>query len=462
MLEQKQTKKNKLLYYLQNKWLSILALCITVFMLCMMYFPIYWLIVSSTKDTMEARKTPPNFWFVPHKYYTVCLDTTGIEGYTADDFQYEALVLGWMISDRGLNLNLNGVSVARVENNRVIARAELSYEAYQVNKLDELFYGKVNQAKIDNWRDKGNEKYDRLISIMESEGYETGLNESAVLTFDRSDTYIDTLTNYLMLVTDPEEANISDYERINIKGKIVGVTYRKVWSALLNNIKTAWEFSNGMGHTFFRYILNSIILALGFIFLHLLFDSIAGYSMQFLLKKETVTRVVTYCLMTVPIPAIVTQIPMYLLITRLGLLDTYFGVWFSGWCSFVNALLFKAYFSSLSGELRDAAKIDGARELAIMLKIYVPLAAPCYGAIAMMTFTGSWGSFFWENLILQSTEIMPLTLIIQSVISSGGGAERNYTLSLAMGLIACVPTLFIYGFMQKSLQDGLMLGSLKG
>ena len=121
----------KLWYKFKQDWLKLLAAVLTVTWLLVLLFPLYWLLISSTKDASEAMRNPPRLTVVLPKDYTIYLDTTDVEDYDEDDFKYEALVLQWMLSARNYSINLNSITVARVENNKVLSTATLKYVTYR-------------------------------------------------------------------------------------------------------------------------------------------------------------------------------------------------------------------------------------------------------------------------------------------------------------------------------------------
>ena len=85
--------EQKLTYKLKQNWLKYLAAVLTTVWIVVLLFPLYWLLVSSTKDAAEAMRNPPTLTVVLPKDYTVYLDTTDVNDYDEDDFKYESLVL---------------------------------------------------------------------------------------------------------------------------------------------------------------------------------------------------------------------------------------------------------------------------------------------------------------------------------------------------------------------------------
>lgn len=444
--------------WLKANWLKILCIIITVVWLIAMYFPIYWLLISSTKDSAEAQRNPPKLWFVLPQTYTIYLDSTNVEGYNEEEFTYEAAVVAWMVADRSLDINLNGVKIAWCEDGKVRQTLHLKYSVFKTNKYDGLFAGSVSQARIQRWREKSDYRYTKLLSYFNKDV----VNQSIPRSFSTEKRSLE-LDGYINRVTDPKEQTITDNERITIQSKYKGITAKSDFSGLFNNFVSAWNYSNEVDYSFGRFILNTIFISVVSIAFVLVVNSLAAYAFSALIKNDKIKGfIMTAFLITITIPGIVKQVPLYAMIKNSALNDTYWALWLPGAFSPVYILLMKAYFDQIPKDLLDAAKIDGANNIYIFAKMVVPLSLPVFGAIAIMSFTGSWNDFFWPNLVLESTEKFNFTQIIQQAMSIETGGVRDYSVALAMSVIACLPTLPIYAFMQKQLKEGLMLGSLKG
>lgn len=172
------------------------------------------------------------------------------------------------------------------------------------------------------------------------------------------------------------------------------------------------------------------------------------------------------------------MIPAFLLITKLGLyaspLSQIIPVCFSIW----NIILMKAFFSSIPEGLREAAKIDGAGVIPILLRVYLPLSKPILAVISVYTIVGRWNSWFDALIYLPRTQWQPLQLFLRRILVEAtrqvtnvldpemaaemvrkqmSGAQLKY----AMIIFSTLPILFTYPFFQKYFVKGVMLGSLK-
>lgn len=448
----------KFLYILKQHWLKILAVVLTVSWIIVLLFPMYWLIVSSTKDVGESQRNPPNLGIVLPKDYTLYLDTTDVDDYTEDDFIYESLLLQWQISDKALNINLSSITVARVENGKVIATSKLSYKTYKEEKGN-VFPGSINESQlqlyINSEKPHVKQKYTMLLDIMRKEGYKTGLNKTPKAVMDTAN--IQEINRYLTEVMDP---NYDFNEQIHsLKSEFTGISSADNFVGIFDNYVMAWNNSTGK-YKFIHYMGNSAFVAIMAVLLQFVFSACVAYGLSFLVKKHIAKKLLLFFIITIMLPGIVEQIPLYTTLVNIGL-DNYFGVLLPGATSATFVVLFKGFFDQLPHELREAAKLDGAGEFYIYFNVAIPLSMPVFATVGIMTFLGQWNTFFWPNLLLSDEKLYTFPLIIQKYMA-GENAVEKYPIMLAMSVIATIPTFFMFAFMQKQMRSGLVLGGVKG
>jgi putative aldouronate transport system permease protein len=166
------------------------------------------------------------------------------------------------------------------------------------------------------------------------------------------------------------------------------------------------------------------------------------------------------------------MIPTYLLVRNLHLMDTYWALMLPGLVSAWNLLVMKAFFENLPGELRDAAKVDGASEWQVFWDIVLPLSKPILATIGLFYAVTHWNSFFDAILYITSPEKQPLQIVLRELLSSGNMNEfvdiqvRSImpvqSLRAAAVIIALVPMLIVYPMLQRHFTKGVFLGSIKG
>lgn len=169
-------------------------------------------------------------------------------------------------------------------------------------------------------------------------------------------------------------------------------------------------------------------------------------------------------------------VPTFLTVQRLGLMDTVWALVLPGAISAWNMLIMKNYFqTSIPGELYEAARIDGADWMTILLQLVLPLSMPIVAVMILYYGVSHWNSYFSALIYLRDRMRYPLQLIMRSYFSGndfaeqGGGGEDTATALLltetikyALIVIASFPMLCLYPFMQRFFVKGVMLGAVKG
>ena len=165
------------------------------------------------------------------------------------------------------------------------------------------------------------------------------------------------------------------------------------------------------------------------------------------------------------------MIPYYYLIRDLGMMNTIWVMIIPGAIDTFNMLLMRNYFASLPAEMEESAKIDGANDIVIFVKIFLPLSLPMLATIGLFFAVGNWNS--WYNAMLfipDKRSIWPLQMVLRNMItkvsSSGEAVEvkEDFTQGLTMASIffTIVPMMCFYPFLQRFFVKGIVVGALKG
>jgi multiple sugar transport system permease protein len=163
---------------------------------------------------------------------------------------------------------------------------------------------------------------------------------------------------------------------------------------------------------------------------------------------------------TMMIPGMVTMIPSYVLFSKIGWVGTYLPLIipaFGG--SAFDIFLLRQSFLGINPAYSDAAKIEGAGELKILSKIYVPLARPVLITIGVFTFNGRWNDYFGPMLYLNDEKLYTLQLGLRTFRGTAGVEWQKF---MAASLIVLLPTVIIYFFMQKYIIQSVAIGGVKG
>jgi len=163
---------------------------------------------------------------------------------------------------------------------------------------------------------------------------------------------------------------------------------------------------------------------------------------------------------TMMIPGMVTMIPSYVLFSKIGWVGTYLPLTvpaFTGGA--YNIFLLRQAFMGINSAYSDAAKIEGAGELKILTKIYIPLTRPVLTTIAVFTFNGRWNDYFGPMLYLNDEKLYTLQLGLRTFRGTAGVEWQKF---MAASLIVLIPTVIIYFFMQKYIIQSVAIGGVKG
>ena len=165
-------------------------------------------------------------------------------------------------------------------------------------------------------------------------------------------------------------------------------------------------------------------------------------------------------------------IPNYLNIKGFGLANTIWAIVLPGAISTFNLIIMKNYFESIPENLEESAKIDGANEFIIMFKIILPLSKSILAVVALYYAVSHWNAWFNAMIFLQDRDKFPLQLILREILLIGDSSnaigdvadasELRETLKYATIIVATVPILCVYPFLQKYFVKGTLVGAVKG
>ncbi|MBO9608902.1 MAG: carbohydrate ABC transporter permease [Paenibacillaceae bacterium] len=167
-------------------------------------------------------------------------------------------------------------------------------------------------------------------------------------------------------------------------------------------------------------------------------------------------------------------IPSYLLIYKLGMINTMWAIVVPGAISAWNMFIMRTSFQGIPAELFESATIDGASEWRTLLRIVMPVSVPMMATIAMFYAVGHWNSYFPALIYLNEKVKFPLQILLRSMVIEGGLTTQAQELSgayaavtatnikYAVIIVAIAPILAVYPFIQKYFVKGVMIGSLKG
>lgn len=237
----------------------------------------------------------------------------------------------------------------------------------------------------------------------------------------------------------------------------VVILWPKQWS--LEGFATVWYKIQ-----LWRPFLNNTIVTLFGTAGHVLLSSLAGYV---LIQRGLPGRrmMVSVILLTMMVPGETIMLPLYIVNRELGLLDSLSALILSGFVSGFSVLLMRNYFQAVPYEMAESARIDGAGELRIFLRLYLPLAAAGLATVTLFEFVSRWNHFSSALLYLNDSHKFTLQLALRAIIIETTATSSNLLVTknvrMAGVVISLLPLVAIYPFVQKFFVQGMMVGSVK-
>lgn len=198
-------------------------------------------------------------------------------------------------------------------------------------------------------------------------------------------------------------------------------------------------------------------------------------------KRELIGRkyFMIFCLVTMFFSG--GLIPTFLLVRQLGLMDTFWAMIIPSLILVWHMIIFRAFFQQLPIELEESAKIDGAGTWGIFFKIVLPLSIPVIAAISLFTAIFHWNDWFLPSIYINSENLVPIQTLLQRILNANTATQQmsqldagsaahfsrsmvtvtGKSLSMAIMMVATLPIMLVYPFVQKHFVKGVLIGSLK-
>ncbi len=237
----------------------------------------------------------------------------------------------------------------------------------------------------------------------------------------------------------------------------------------ITNYCAAWQEAN-LG----RYIYNTLRIVVITVAGTVTFCTLAAYAFA---RIKFTGRELLFALMlaTLMIPDIVTDLPNFLIVSKVG---EFFGSGGLGWCnvrncwtnnwpaltipfmaSAISIFLMRQHFATIPNELWDAARMDGAGHLRFLLQVVVPLSRPVILVIVLFTFIGSWNALAWPLLVTNDDSWRPISVGLLQFLQTEGNLAH---LRMAGVMITLLPILLLYALTQRTFIEGISTSGLKG
>jgi multiple sugar transport system permease protein/raffinose/stachyose/melibiose transport system permease protein len=232
--------------------------------------------------------------------------------------------------------------------------------------------------------------------------------------------------------------------------------YENRWAVTVpfhwSNYKLAWQVLD-------NYILNSVIVSSVVCILVILIASISAYPfarLDFYFKEPLFLFFVAIMM----VPFVLMLVPEFSLIVKFRMVNTWWGLWLPLTASGIifNIFVFRSFFASLPEEMFESARLDGASELAVLLRIVAPLSRAILSSMAALNLLGTWNEFVWPSMVLNEDRMKTLPI---GLLSFSKQFSTDYGPLFAGYTIAAIPLIILFAFASNQFIEGLSSGAVK-
>jgi len=237
----------------------------------------------------------------------------------------------------------------------------------------------------------------------------------------------------------------------------------------------AYRIALGTGQMQQAFVISVARVLLGTL-LHLAVSGSAGYALS---KANLIGRKFWITFFIIAFLFGPGLIPYYVLCRQLGLVNTFWMYVIPGAAGPWSIFIFRQFFMGLPKELEEAAILDGANEFQILWRVILPLSKPVFAALGLFTGVAHWNDFLTSVIYVRNPDLFPVAMVLQNVLSFAQGRELSrsatlmkdadllrqipgHSLKMATVVIATVPILLVYPFLQKYFAKGMLTGAIKG
>ena len=208
-----------------------------------------------------------------------------------------------------------------------------------------------------------------------------------------------------------------------------------------------------------RAFFNTTLIAVVHVTLALFLSSLAGFAFAVYRKAAGNKLLFALVLGTMTIPGAVTLIPVYVLLEKLHLANTYWGMILPGAATAFGIFWMRQYIATnVPDDLLAAARIDGCGEFGLYWRIVLPVIRPALGALGVLILIGNWNNLMWAFIVLRTPNMQTLPLLIYYL---QGERETPYGMLMAGGLLATLPLVAAFLLFQRSFISGMTAGAVK-
>ena len=221
----------------------------------------------------------------------------------------------------------------------------------------------------------------------------------------------------------------------------------------LNNYTTALQQGN-----FDVFFLNTAFVSIMATFLTVVVNVMSGYAFaKYDFKGKKILFVLVMATLMVPLEVI--MIPIFKVIVGTGLYDSLWGLIIPAIASPTAVFLIRQYYMSISSAYMEAARIDGASEWGIFMRIMLPMAKPVISVLCIFSFMWRWNDYLWPKLVITSKELYTIQLALANY---SGEYSVDWNSLLAMSVVSMIPVLIVFVALQRHIIGDVTAGGVKG
>ncbi len=212
-------------------------------------------------------------------------------------------------------------------------------------------------------------------------------------------------------------------------------------------------------YPFLRFYINSLIVTGICVLTSLIFCTLTGYTLaKYEFKGKNIIFLLILSTMMIPIHML--MIPLYLMASFAGILDSYLALIGPSIMTVFGIFLMREFAKSIPNELIDSARIDGCSELGIFARIILPLLKPAVITLTILTFLHTWDAFLWPLIVTESMDMRVVSIGIASFFGQHD-QPMYYNQNMAVAVIGVAPVLIVFVFLQKHFTRSITLTGLK-
>lgn len=218
---------------------------------------------------------------------------------------------------------------------------------------------------------------------------------------------------------------------------------------------------SGAQLNFWRYLLNSVIVATGITVCQVFFSAMAAFAFS-RLRWRFRDQVFGLFLLSLMVPVIFTLLPNFLLIKELGLIDTLLGIMLPGLFMTPFAIFFlRQFFMNVPREVEEAALIDGASKVALFFRVVIPMSAAPIATISILTYINAWNDYFWPLMVSYTDSSRVLTVALGTFTAQSPQTGPDWAGLMAATLVAALPMIVLFAVFAKRIVNSIGFTGIK-